>query len=810
MRKTKKYYEERAYGFTEKKKRLFALLTMVVMLFGAMLFSAGDALGATVYGELRNSYWKGYMTYSVSSTATAYTVKVTAAGPYAVNGWVKYPFKTTLSGTGFTSVSGSMSTSRIDKGSKKNLITKTFTWKKGTASSAKTVKAVTKNTYNDSVSTASKSFTVPALAKYTVSYNANGGTGAPASQTKYYGRSLTLRTTKPVKKGYTFLGWSKSSTAAYKDYSAGGTYTANASDTLYAVWKKLPVDMICVEGDIIWDDDNNRDGIRPEKATIYIKNGNNVAASVSGTSEFLSQLERKDERGNEIVYTVSAAKVKGYTCSVSGRTVIYKHIPELMAIDGRILWKDDDNRYGARPDKITAELLKYGPYTDEDTGEQKEGFYIVDTYDIRTETKYAEYSWSVYRYDGGKEQQYIVQIRDEPAGYDISQDGKTIVFTYDSGSTLINMDHAFCNCVNLIKGPEIKYTVKNMVSAFEGCLKLRGNIRINADPELYESCFKDTVGNIIVSGDCMTSTCMALRKTSEGQNIACGHSVVHDEMVHDDAVYYDASEDRMIPGGEPFPSCGNNDRYMFGEYEYTYHEPGGDEYSKGWSVKLNPDKADKTESNYGKIDAYVNNEPVTDISRIFEDCLHLEAAPCIPNTVTKMYAAFRGCSSMSSACNIPRGVVDMREAFSGCTALSGYMTVETDTLLNTDCFSGTLNTIDITGRLTEEACRLLCATSEGENVRCGELHEGMTYYDSSEDRTFEAGEKFPENTETGDIFVYGSYEYGYNVRFSPETSMWEKDTTLNGWSVNAVDGEVDKDEIFESIRNIKVISGGAN
>lgn len=95
-------------------------------------------------------------------------------------------------------------------------------------------------------------------------------------------------------------------------------------------------------------------------------------------------------------------------------------------------------------------------------------------------------------------------------------------------------------------------------------------------------------------------------------------------------------------------------------------------------------------------------------------------------------------------------------------------------------------------------------------MRCGELHEGMTYYDSSEDRTFEAGEKFPENTETGDIFVYGSYEYGYNVRFSRETSMWEKDTTLNGWSVNAADGEADKDEILESIRNIKVISGGTN
>ena len=71
---------------------------------------------------------------------------------------------------------------------------------------------------------------------YTVSYNANGGTGAPASQEKYYGKSLTLSSTTPTRSGYTFKGWATSSSAASANYSAGGTYTANASVTLYAVW----------------------------------------------------------------------------------------------------------------------------------------------------------------------------------------------------------------------------------------------------------------------------------------------------------------------------------------------------------------------------------------------------------------------------------------------------------------------------------------------------------------------------------------------------------------------------------------------
>ncbi len=76
---------------------------------------------------------------------------------------------------------------------------------------------------------------------YTVSYNANGGSGAPGSQTKTHGTTLTLSSTRPIRSGYTFLGWATSSTATSAAYQPGGSFTTNANTTLYAVWKQNPV-----------------------------------------------------------------------------------------------------------------------------------------------------------------------------------------------------------------------------------------------------------------------------------------------------------------------------------------------------------------------------------------------------------------------------------------------------------------------------------------------------------------------------------------------------------------------------------------
>ncbi len=76
---------------------------------------------------------------------------------------------------------------------------------------------------------------------FTITYNANGGTGEPASQTKTNGKALTLSSTKPTRQGYTFLGWATSSGASSAQYNPGSSFTTDANTTLYAVWRKNAV-----------------------------------------------------------------------------------------------------------------------------------------------------------------------------------------------------------------------------------------------------------------------------------------------------------------------------------------------------------------------------------------------------------------------------------------------------------------------------------------------------------------------------------------------------------------------------------------
>ena len=71
---------------------------------------------------------------------------------------------------------------------------------------------------------------------YTVTYNANGGSGAPGNQTKTYGVNLSLSTTKPTRTNYNFKGWSTSANGGVV-YSPGSTYSSNSAVTLYAVWE---------------------------------------------------------------------------------------------------------------------------------------------------------------------------------------------------------------------------------------------------------------------------------------------------------------------------------------------------------------------------------------------------------------------------------------------------------------------------------------------------------------------------------------------------------------------------------------------
>lgn len=73
---------------------------------------------------------------------------------------------------------------------------------------------------------------------YTVTYDANGGSGAPGSQQKIYGVDLQLSTKAPTRENYTFLGWSMNKNDETPALLPGYTYALNKPVTLYAVWKQ--------------------------------------------------------------------------------------------------------------------------------------------------------------------------------------------------------------------------------------------------------------------------------------------------------------------------------------------------------------------------------------------------------------------------------------------------------------------------------------------------------------------------------------------------------------------------------------------
>ena len=81
---------------------------------------------------------------------------------------------------------------------------------------------------------------------YSVTYNANGGTGAPASQVKTYDVPLTLSSSVPSKDGYTFAGWSTNKDADEAEYTSGDIYYGNSAVVLYAVWNEIYIKSISV------------------------------------------------------------------------------------------------------------------------------------------------------------------------------------------------------------------------------------------------------------------------------------------------------------------------------------------------------------------------------------------------------------------------------------------------------------------------------------------------------------------------------------------------------------------------------------
>lgn len=178
---------------------------------------------------------------SETDTSVTLSWKLEYIASYAVSTSVKHDCTATINGSsvydGSYAISGKTGTNTIASGTKS--VSKGSSAKTVAFSCSMDFSGITwSGKYNGSNKTASGTISIDAkeIQYYTISYNANGGSGAPSSQTKTHGVNLTLSSAVPSRSGYSFAGWGTSSSDTSSNYNPGDTYTSNSSITLYAIW----------------------------------------------------------------------------------------------------------------------------------------------------------------------------------------------------------------------------------------------------------------------------------------------------------------------------------------------------------------------------------------------------------------------------------------------------------------------------------------------------------------------------------------------------------------------------------------------
>ena len=170
----------------------------------------------------------------------------------------------------------------------------------------------------------------------------------------------------------------------------------------------------------IWNDGDNRDGIRPESVTVrLLADGTEVAFAVLNAENnwkyTFENIPVVNGEGALINYTVSEDEVPGYEAVIDQYSVTNVHRPELVLVAGEKTWDDADNADGIRPESITINLLANGQ--------------IIDT---KVVTEADEWAWSfenLFKYENGEEIVYTI-AEEAVAGYQTTVDGFNVTNTH--------------------------------------------------------------------------------------------------------------------------------------------------------------------------------------------------------------------------------------------------------------------------------------------------------------------------------------------------------------------------------------------
>ncbi len=140
---------------------------------------------------------------------------------------------------------------------------------------------------------------------------------------------------------------------------------------------------IDINGSKTWDDDDNRDGVRPESihVTLTASNGLTFSQEVkpdesNNWSWEFTGLPKWSKDGEELTYSISEEEVKDYSAvyakddSALGEFDIKNvHTPGLTSRTVEKVWADSENKDNIRPESVTVQLYKTVDGKEEAVGE---------------------------------------------------------------------------------------------------------------------------------------------------------------------------------------------------------------------------------------------------------------------------------------------------------------------------------------------------------------------------------------------------------------------------------------------------------
>lgn len=143
-------------------------------------------------------------------------------------------------------------------------------------------------------------------------------------------------------------------------------YTTTYDDANYKIFNTYRTETFYIEGTKTWNDDNNRDGIRPEtiEVTLTGKVGTREVyketkiVSVSDNWSYIFEDLAKYNAGSIIDYKISENNVAGYSTIIDNYNITNTHTPDMLTITGKKVWDDAEDQDGKRPESITVILNK--------------------------------------------------------------------------------------------------------------------------------------------------------------------------------------------------------------------------------------------------------------------------------------------------------------------------------------------------------------------------------------------------------------------------------------------------------------------